>query len=189
MGKGLIIDTSQTQAFLLLTEEEMVIDFFIFYSLKCSATLSSKIKSFLEKSQTSLKDLSYIGVGTGPGAFLGTRIGVITAKSLSYALDIPLITFCSLKAYTLPSEDFIVIADAKSEGCYLLEGDHPRLCKLEDLPQNISLICPPEDNLLKKVPGSLTAHFNFSSLCKDLWQKKQETRVENKDEVAIIYLR
>ena len=38
---------------------------------------------------------SYILIGIGPGSFTGTRVGAVTAKTLSFALEIPLISFSS----------------------------------------------------------------------------------------------
>lgn len=37
----------------------------------------------------------YLLLGVGPGSFTGTRVGAVTAKALSYALEIPLISFSS----------------------------------------------------------------------------------------------
>jgi tRNA threonylcarbamoyladenosine biosynthesis protein TsaB len=51
------------------------------------------IKELLEYEQILLSDLTAIAICIGPGTFTGTRVGVMTAKALSYGSDIPLITF------------------------------------------------------------------------------------------------
>ncbi|MSO59704.1 MAG: tRNA (adenosine(37)-N6)-threonylcarbamoyltransferase complex dimerization subunit type 1 TsaB [Ilumatobacteraceae bacterium] len=42
------------------------------------------------------KELDAIAVDTGPGLFTGMRVGIATAKSMAWALDIPVIPVCSL---------------------------------------------------------------------------------------------
>ncbi|MBG1269430.1 tRNA (adenosine(37)-N6)-threonylcarbamoyltransferase complex dimerization subunit type 1 TsaB [Nostoc sp. WHI] len=43
-------------------------------------------------------DLSYIAVAKGPGGFTGTRIGVVTARTLGQQLDIPVFAISTLAA-------------------------------------------------------------------------------------------
>tara|TARA_R110002072_G_scaffold282761_1_gene445860 strand:- start:85392 stop:86063 length:672 start_codon:yes stop_codon:yes gene_type:complete len=47
-----------------------------------------------------LKDLSAVSLASGPGSYTGLRIGAATAKSLCYALDIPLIAIDALTSLT-----------------------------------------------------------------------------------------
>lgn len=44
----------------------------------------------------SWKDLEWIGVAKGPGGFTGTRLGVVTARTLAQQLDIPLFALSTL---------------------------------------------------------------------------------------------
>jgi tRNA threonylcarbamoyladenosine biosynthesis protein TsaB len=55
------------------------------------------IEQLVSKNTLSLKDLSAIAVSKGPGSYTGLRIGVSTAKGLSYALNIPLIAISTLE--------------------------------------------------------------------------------------------
>ncbi|HEY9639378.1 MAG TPA: tRNA (adenosine(37)-N6)-threonylcarbamoyltransferase complex dimerization subunit type 1 TsaB [Coleofasciculaceae cyanobacterium] len=43
-------------------------------------------------------DLGFLAVAKGPGGFTGTRIGVVTARTLAQQLDIPLFTVSTLAA-------------------------------------------------------------------------------------------
>jgi tRNA threonylcarbamoyl adenosine modification protein YeaZ len=43
-------------------------------------------------------DLAFIAVAKGPGGFTGTRIGVVTARTLAQQLDIPLFAISTLAA-------------------------------------------------------------------------------------------
>ena len=63
--------------------------------------LTLKIKELLEKNIISFEDLAAIAISEGPGSYTGLRIGVSTAKALSYTLSIPLISISTLKAMAL----------------------------------------------------------------------------------------
>ena len=56
------------------------------------------IDEVMKKASVNYADLSAVAVSKGPGSYTGLRIGVSTAKGLSYALDIPLIAVNTLYA-------------------------------------------------------------------------------------------
>ncbi|MCD6010287.1 MAG: universal protein YeaZ [Flavipsychrobacter sp.] len=56
-----------------------------------AATLNVMINDVLADAHISLQQLNGIVVCAGPGSYTGLRIGMSTAKGLSYALDIPLL--------------------------------------------------------------------------------------------------
>jgi tRNA threonylcarbamoyladenosine biosynthesis protein TsaB len=47
------------------------------------------------------RDLAGVVVGTGPGSFTGLRIGLATAKTIAYALSIPIVGVSSTRALAL----------------------------------------------------------------------------------------
>lgn len=94
-----------------------------------------KIKSLLEKEGLSLDDLAAIAVCVGPGLFTGTRIGVMNAKTLSFAADIPLIPFNTFDLYE--NKEPLAVLDAKCDRAYLFDGEikliqHQDLLKIKE---------------------------------------------------------
>jgi len=63
---------------------------------RTAATLSPALNDLLDEVRASDQPLDYIAVTDGPGSFTGLRIGVTTAKTLGYALGIPLVAVDSL---------------------------------------------------------------------------------------------
>ena len=90
-----------------------------------------KIKKLLEENHLSLEQLEGIAVCTGPGLFTGTRIGVMTAKTLSYASDIPLYPFSTFDLFS-EKEPYAVL-DAKCGRAHLLYQEKVALILHEDL--------------------------------------------------------
>ena len=52
------------------------------------------------------QELAWVAVANGPGGFTGTRLGLVTVRTLAQQLDIPVFTISSLAAvvWTLPPE-------------------------------------------------------------------------------------
>ena len=62
-----------------------------------SETLTLFVEDVIKKSNYTLVDLDAISISKGPGSYTGLRIGVSTAKGLSYSLNRPLISVSTLR--------------------------------------------------------------------------------------------
>lgn len=51
--------------------------------------LLNQIDKFLKQNKIDLKDLQRISANSGPGSFVGTRVGVSVANTLSWSFGIP----------------------------------------------------------------------------------------------------
>jgi len=76
------------------------------------------------------QDLTAIAVGVGPGPFTGLRVGIVTARTLGFVLEIPVYGVCSLDAVALEvvgtgaaSGSFLVATDARRKEVYLASYD------------------------------------------------------------------
>lgn len=61
-----------------------------------SSRLMPAVVDLMEEVALTVEELDAIVVGNGPGSYTGTRIGVTTAKTLAWALKIPLFPISSL---------------------------------------------------------------------------------------------
>jgi tRNA threonylcarbamoyl adenosine modification protein YeaZ len=112
-------------------------------------------------------DLGQLVVGVGPGPFTGLRVGVVTARMLSYVLRIGLRGVCSLDvlaAQFAPESpgEFVVATDARRREVYWARYSslgvrlgEPRVSRPSDLPR-LPVIGPAADlyaSQLQAVPG------------------------------------
>jgi tRNA threonylcarbamoyladenosine biosynthesis protein TsaB len=63
--------------------------------------LLGRLEEALAEIGVSRRDLTGVVVGVGPGSFTGLRIGMATAKTIAYALGIPIVGVSSTRALAL----------------------------------------------------------------------------------------
>lgn len=63
-----------------------------------SRNLLPFVDKALKEADRTLKDLNAVSVSVGPGSYTGLRIGVSTAKSLAYSLELPVLTILTLES-------------------------------------------------------------------------------------------
>ena len=91
------IDTSQEVAFVNIAADGKVIKHLSNSVQKSHASfLHEAIQELISITKIKLKSINAISVSNGPGSYTGLRVGLSSAKGLSYALNVPLITISSL---------------------------------------------------------------------------------------------
>jgi len=143
--KILAIESASVTASCAVSENDVVLGE---YSLSHKKTHSEKlmplVEKLLEDLEFNINDIDVIAISEGPGSYTGLRIGASIAKSLAYAINVPLVnipTMKSLAANIYSSDKYIVpIMDAKSgrvySGIYKWNNDNLIAVK-EQFPSNI----------------------------------------------------
>jgi len=98
--------------------------------MKHGEQLAPLIATALEQAGIVRQDLTAIGVGVGPGPFTGLRVGLVTARTLAFVLEIPVYGICTLDVLAVEavatgavSGDFAVATDARRKEVYLATYD------------------------------------------------------------------
>lgn len=71
-----------------------------------AARLMPAVHYLLDSLDLAPSDLDLIAVGSGPGSYTGVRIGVTAAKTIAWALKLPLLGLSSLQAIAQNKADF-----------------------------------------------------------------------------------
>lgn len=89
--------------------------------LRHGEDLAPAIAETLATAGLRVSDLEEIVVGVGPGPFTGLRVGLVTARTMAFALGIPVLGVCSLDviAADVVAEEFLVATDARRKEVYL----------------------------------------------------------------------
>lgn len=94
--KLLSFDTSISSLSVAILDQNSIVDEIVvepdrFERQEAVTKLLPTIDQILNKANWSKEELTHVCIGIGPGSFTGTRIGVVTARSLSQGLNIPVI--------------------------------------------------------------------------------------------------
>src|SRR3954468_24938517 len=87
--------------------------------------LAPAIAQVLARAGAISQDVTAVAVGVGPGPFTGLRVGLVTARTLALALDIPVYGVCTLDVLAAAAVDsgavrgpFRVATDARRKEVY-----------------------------------------------------------------------
>ncbi|MGM0713001.1 tRNA (adenosine(37)-N6)-threonylcarbamoyltransferase complex dimerization subunit type 1 TsaB [Brevibacillus parabrevis] len=127
----LAIDTSNLVLSVAVVEEERVLAEMTTNQQKNhSIRLMDCVSELLDATGTSPEQLGGFGVANGPGSYTGVRIGVATAKSMAWSLNVPVIGVSSLEVVAMNALGFpgliVPLFDARRgqvyTGCYRTNG-------------------------------------------------------------------
>jgi tRNA threonylcarbamoyl adenosine modification protein YeaZ len=139
----LILETSTEKGLIVLAEKGTPLTFqALLGGPNLSKNLALEVKKLLDGKKPDL-----IAVGTGPGSYTGIRVGAALGKALAYGWSVPLLGFCSLKAFGRAP----VLIDARMGGFYALLDDTPLLIQPDDPRlKNLAKISTPHPEMIQK---------------------------------------
>ncbi|WP_054950887.1 tRNA (adenosine(37)-N6)-threonylcarbamoyltransferase complex dimerization subunit type 1 TsaB [Numidum massiliense] len=125
------------------------------------------IDRLLQETERTMSQIDGIAVTRGPGSYTGVRIGVTTAKTLAWSLDVPLIGISSLAALAANGRSFngyvVPMWDARRErvytGCYqfaytaMSEGQQMHLSPTCHLAERVTPLDAWIDELARRTDG------------------------------------
>jgi tRNA threonylcarbamoyladenosine biosynthesis protein TsaB len=99
--------------------------------MKHGEQLAPLIDAALTEAGAVRQNLTAIAVGVGPGPFTGLRVGLVTARTLAFVLDLPVYGVCSLDILAIEAAlgtrpiggEFAVATDARRKEVYLATYD------------------------------------------------------------------
>ena len=110
--------------------EDVVVELVAERAMKHAEQLAPLIERAMAQAGIVRQDLTAIAAGVGPGPFTGLRVGLVTARTLAFVLEIPVYGVCSLDVLAVEavetgavSGDFVVATDARRKEVYLARYD------------------------------------------------------------------
>jgi len=96
--------------------------------MKHGEQLAPLIEQALHHAGLVRQDLTAIAVGVGPGPFTGLRVGLVTARTLGFVLELPVYGVCSLDVIAVEAalsagQPFVVATDARRKEVYRASYD------------------------------------------------------------------
>ena len=117
------LDTAtQVCSVAVATEDKLLAEITVNTKKTHSERLMPYISQLLEMAGLKKDELTGIAVSIGPGSFTGLRIGLATAKAMSYALNLPIVGLSTLEAIAwgcpLPNAVVSPMLDAQKGNVY-----------------------------------------------------------------------
>ncbi|MEO9325746.1 tRNA (adenosine(37)-N6)-threonylcarbamoyltransferase complex dimerization subunit type 1 TsaB [Nocardioides sp. C4-1] len=128
----LAFDTASPQVTVALLDDDgaVVAERVSEETMRHGEQLAPLVEAVLSDAGATRRDLTAVAVGAGPGPFTGLRVGLVTARTFGFVLDVPVYGVCSLDALALEavetgavSTPFVVATDARRKEVYLATYD------------------------------------------------------------------
>ena len=117
---SLFIDTHGKNVLIILFKDGKILEKIDMETMnKHSVVTMPSIRQILENNNCDVTDLNEILVCNGPGSFTGSRIAVTIAKTMAYALDVPIKQVDALTIMAVNIDGDKVVALKDRNGAYV----------------------------------------------------------------------
>jgi tRNA threonylcarbamoyladenosine biosynthesis protein TsaB len=106
-----------------------------------AVSLLEDVDALLRRGGARESSLDGIAVGTGPGSFTGLRMGLVTARTLAFALDVGVAGVSTLDALAAGTPGALPIVDAKRREVFTLVDGEPAVLLPGDLALEPGTLC------------------------------------------------
>jgi tRNA threonylcarbamoyladenosine biosynthesis protein TsaB len=103
-----------------------------------AVTLLEDVDALFRQAGSRPTDVDALAVGTGPGSFTGTRVGLAVARGLGLSLGVPAAGVSTLDALAAGSDGAYAVIDAKRREVFVAG---PRVVRPEDLELDPGTVC------------------------------------------------
>lgn len=120
MGYTIILDSSNTDLSIGLAKEGVLIDY-ISYSAwqQQSEFMVKELDTLLTKYEVKNEEIDDLVVSIGPGSYTGVRIALTIAKTIGYALNIPVYPISALQVLKRGNSPSVCLINARSNRSYV----------------------------------------------------------------------
>lgn len=120
MGYTIILDSSNTDLSIGLAKEGVLIDY-ISYSAwqQQSEFMVKELDTLLTKYEVKNEEIDDLVVSMGPGSYTGVRIALTIAKTIGYALNIPVYQISALQVLKRGNSPSVCLINARSNRSYV----------------------------------------------------------------------
>ena len=109
---------------------------------KQSLALPTATESFLAECGATWRDITAIGVVTGPGSFTGIRMGIAYAKGIAMGLNIPVVGISAFDLYFAAAPDAFVAIDSGRGDFFVTSPQHEPCTMTIEQVETEQMKCP-----------------------------------------------
>ena len=146
---SILLDSSNKSLSIGLAQDHVLIDEISYEAWqKQSELLVAELDKILKRHEVRREDIKFVVVSKGPGSYTGVRIALTVAKTISFALGIPLFSASSLEMMKVRNVPTICLSNARGKRSYIGVYDGEKTLLADTIYENEEILA-----YIKEHPG------------------------------------